>query len=120
MGLKPGTVYDSVILIDALNGDATAQARLDADDMRSISTVTRTEVLTGTKNDLAHVNTLALLDGFEAIPVTNEIADLAADLRREFRLKTADAIIYATARTLGVSLVTRDKAFPDEADVVGV
>jgi predicted nucleic acid-binding protein len=120
MGLKPGTVYDSVILIDALNGDATSQLRLDEEDARSISTVTRTEVLTGTKTELAHINTLALLDGFDAIAVTNDIADLAADLRKQYRLKTADAIIYATARVLGVSLVTRDKAFPDVADVVRI
>jgi predicted nucleic acid-binding protein len=120
VGLGSSTIYDSVILVDALNGNSETLVRLEQDDCRAISTVTRTEVLTGTKNDLEHINTLALLDGFQAIPVTTEIADLAAALRKQFRLKTADAIIYATARSLGVPLVTRDTGFPDEADVVKI
>jgi predicted nucleic acid-binding protein len=113
-------VYDSVMLIDALNGDDAACIRLDDDDKPIISTVTRTEVLTGGKSSKQVSQIIALIDGCENIPVTNEIADLAADLRKQYKLKTADAIIYATARTLGVQLVTRDKAFPEAVDVVQI
>jgi predicted nucleic acid-binding protein len=113
-------LYDSVVLIDALNGDDAARTRLDEDDKPIISTVTRTEVLAGGRDPQSTTNILALIEGCENIPVTTEIADLAAELRKQFRLKTADAIIYATAKMLGATLVTRDKAFPDEADVVWV
>jgi predicted nucleic acid-binding protein len=113
-------VYDSVILIDALNGDDAARIRLDEDDKPIISTVTRTEVLTGGNDSKQVTQIIALIDGCENIPVTSDIADLAADLCKKYKLKTADAIIYATARSLGVSLVTRDRAFPDEADVMWI
>jgi predicted nucleic acid-binding protein len=118
MGLS--TVYDSVILIDALNDISNLNARIGQDDHRVISVVTRTEVLTGIRSDADRAAATMMLGSCINIPVSEEIADLAADLRKEYRLKTADAIIYATARVLGVSLVTRDKAFPDEADVVRV
>lgn len=40
-----------------------------------------------------------------------DIALLAADLHREYRLATADAIVYATARHTGAALLTCDKHF---------
>ena len=39
------------------------------------------------------------------------IALLAADLHREYRLATADAIVYATARKRGAELLTCDEHF---------
>jgi predicted nucleic acid-binding protein len=120
MKLAPTTVYDSIILIDCLKNDSAAVERLRANARRAISVVTRTEVLAGTRTDHEHITATALIESCENILVSEDIADLAADLRKQYRLKTADAIIYATARVLGVSLVTRDKAFPKEADVVRV
>jgi predicted nucleic acid-binding protein len=118
MGL--GAVFDSVILIDSLNGVEAARAKLRSFPDRAISVISRTEVLTGTKTEADEINAGAMLDSCVNIPVTEDIANLAAVLSREFRLKTPDAIIYATARVLGVPLVTRDEGFPDEADVVRV
>jgi predicted nucleic acid-binding protein len=118
MGL--GAVYDSVILIDAINDRNQMQTRIGLDADRTISVITRTEVLTGVNNDEDQIIACAMLDSCENIPVTEDIANLAAELRRQYRLKTPDAIIYATARTLGISLVTRDTGFPDETDVVRV
>jgi predicted nucleic acid-binding protein len=118
MGLR--CVFDSVILIDCLNGNQTAFARLAETPERFISVITRTEVLTGTKNQTERENAIDALDSCENVSVNQDIAELAADLRQLYRLKTADAIIYATAKMLGATLVTRDKAFPDEADVVRV
>jgi predicted nucleic acid-binding protein len=118
MGLS--AVFDSVVLIDSLNGVEGARAKLRSYPERAISVISRTEVLTGTKSEPDKINAFAVLDSCENIPVTEDIANLAAALRREFRLKTPDAIIYATARILGVPLVTRDTGFPDEPDVVRI
>lgn len=45
------------------------------------------------------------------VPLDTTIALLAADLHREHKLATADAIVYATARHLGASLLTCDAHF---------
>ncbi|HSV60240.1 MAG TPA: type II toxin-antitoxin system VapC family toxin [Variovorax sp.] len=45
------------------------------------------------------------------IPLDTAIALLAADLHREHKLATADAIVYATARQLGAHLLTCDAHF---------
>ncbi len=46
-------------------------------------------------------------------PVTNAVAERAAENRRMRRIKVPDAIILATAETAGRTLVTRNvKDFP--------
>jgi predicted nucleic acid-binding protein len=45
------------------------------------------------------------------IPLDTRLALLAADLHRDHKLATADAIVYATARQLGVDLLTCDAHF---------
>jgi predicted nucleic acid-binding protein len=120
MGLSIGAVYDSVILIDALKDIRDAGKRLLADGNRTISVVTRTEVLAGVRTEGEQIVADAMLDSCTNIDVNKDIANLAAALRRQFRLKTPDAIIYATARILRVPLVTRDTGFPNEADVVRI
>ena len=46
------------------------------------------------------------------------IALLAADMHREHKLATADAIVYATARRLGAELLTCDAHFDGLPDVL--
>ncbi len=43
------------------------------------------------------------------IPLDTTIALLAAEIHRQFKLATADAIVYATARHLGADMLTCDK-----------
>ncbi len=50
-------------------------------------------------------------------PLDAAIALLAADLHREHKLATADAIVYATARRLGAELLTCDAHFDGLPDV---
>ena len=50
-------------------------------------------------------------------PLDTAIALLAADLHREHKLATADAIVYATARHLGAHLLTCDAHFRGLPDV---
>ena len=51
-------------------------------------------------------------------PMDTSIALLAADLHREYRLATADAVVYATARHFGADLLTCDAHFENLPDVV--
>lgn len=46
-----------------------------------------------------------------AVPLDTAIALLAADLHRQFKLATADAIVYATAQKHGAELLTCDEHF---------
>ncbi|MFT3819573.1 MAG: type II toxin-antitoxin system VapC family toxin [Rubrivivax sp.] len=52
------------------------------------------------------------------VPLDTAIALLAADLHREYKLATADAIVYATARHVGAELLTCDAHFESLPDVV--
>ena len=45
------------------------------------------------------------------VPLDTPIALLAAELHRQYKLATADAIIYATAQTRGADLLTCDAHF---------
>ena len=47
----------------------------------------------------------------QVVPLDTTIALLAADLHREYKLATADAIVYATARKHSAELLTCDKHF---------
>ncbi len=50
------------------------------------------------------------------VPLDTVIALLAADLHREYKLATADAIVYPTARRKGATLFTCDahsESLPD-------
>lgn len=51
------------------------------------------------------------------IPLDTSIALLAADLHREHKLATADAIVYATARHQGAELLTCDAHLEGLLDV---
>ena len=51
------------------------------------------------------------------VPLDTPIALLAADLHRQHKLATADAIVYATAQHLGADLLTCDAHFQGLPDV---
>ena len=51
------------------------------------------------------------------VPLDTSIALRAADLHRQHKLATADAIVYATARQLGAELLTCDAHFEGLPDV---
>ena len=54
------------------------------------------------------------------VPLDTSIALLAADLHREHKLATADAIVYATARHQRTELLTCDAHFEGLPDVAFV
>ena len=51
------------------------------------------------------------------VPLDTSIALLAADLHRQHKLATADAIVYATAQHMGADLLTCDAHFEGLPDV---
>ncbi|WP_295524068.1 type II toxin-antitoxin system VapC family toxin [uncultured Pseudacidovorax sp.] len=52
------------------------------------------------------------------VPLDTAIAVLAADLHREYKLATADAVVYATARRVGAELLTCDAHFENLPEVL--
>ncbi|RYG34981.1 type II toxin-antitoxin system VapC family toxin [bacterium] len=48
-------------------------------------------------------------EGFELVSLTPDLARLASGIRRQHRLKLADAIVVATALDLGLPLYTSDR-----------
>lgn len=106
-------LWDSVLLIDHFNGIEPATLFLAAHRHEAaVSVITRAEVLVGfdrATEPLAR----ALLDRLPTLPVHRNIADLAAELRREHGWRLPDALQAALARYHGLTLVTRNtKDFP--------
>jgi predicted nucleic acid-binding protein len=111
-------LFDTNVLIDFLQGRPEAAAELERWDDRAISIVNWMEVMVGATEALA-AQTGDFLGGFRLILVDEPIAALAVDLRRRYRLKLPDAIVWASARQNDRVLVTRDQRdFP--ADEVGI
>ncbi|KQX99751.1 twitching motility protein PilT [Rhodanobacter sp. Root480] len=52
------------------------------------------------------------------VPLDTRIALLAAELHRQYKLATADAIVYATAQEQGADLLTCDAHFENLPGVV--
>ena len=105
--------FDTNILIDFLKGDEPQTSKVEkvlaaimkGQDEGIISTVTVAEVLTGfylagapeKADEEKRLLNDWTLNGFKIVPVTFEIADLAANLRAKRGGKLPDAIIVATA-----------------------
>jgi predicted nucleic acid-binding protein len=63
-------------------------------------------------------DTIALADNSLVVPLTTEIALMAADLTLSHKLAFADAVIYASARKYKTELVTSDGHFKGLANVI--
>ncbi len=101
-------LLDSVIVIDHFNGIAAAtQFPAEHGAACALSVTTRAEVLAGFA-DGQEALALELLDEFPALPMTSEIATLAARLRRTERWKLPDALQAAVAIHHELVLVTRN------------
>ena len=105
--MNNGELFDSNILIDALNGYNRAEALLRQALAPSISVITWMEVLAGVDAD-DEQEVRAFFRTFEVIALSDDIMDRSIILRRTSRLKLLDAIILATAQTTGRTLYTRN------------
>jgi predicted nucleic acid-binding protein len=96
-------VIDTDILIDHLRGHRRFQTR---GRPVAYSVVTRAELFAGT-DEPDRVGDL--LDALEEIPVYRAIAELSGTIRKQRGIDVADALIAATAVTLDLPLMTRNR-----------
>lgn len=107
-------VFDTNILIDFLRGDARALAEITRYSKRFISIISWMEVMVGCASSEEEAHAKSLLGGhFTVIPLDETIAVLAVEIRRKWRLKLPDAIIFAAAQRHNTLLITRNsRDFP--------
>lgn len=101
-------LFDSNIIIDALNGVEAGRQALRGSNDPAVSIVSWIEVLAGCPSPEAEVRARTLLSSIAVLPLTEDIAESAIAIRRTTRLKLPDAIILATARMHGLTLSTRN------------
>jgi predicted nucleic acid-binding protein len=108
-----GQLFDTNILIDHLNGITKATREITRSKGPAISVITWIEVMTGAASQNEEAILRAFLSNFQCLEITREVAERAAVIRRQKRIKMPDAIILATAEAVGRQLVTRNvKDFP--------
>jgi predicted nucleic acid-binding protein len=108
MGESMKAVFDTNILIDYLNGIDAAKVELARYSIRQISVISFIEVMVGAKNATEENAIQGFLGTFEILELSAEIAREAISIRKQFRLKIPDAIVYASARTQGCMLISRN------------
>jgi predicted nucleic acid-binding protein len=108
VGKRVKAVFDTNIFVDYLKGVRAAKEELERYRVRQISIITFIEVMVGAKNAAEERAIRGFLGTFEVLELSAEIAQEAISIRKELRLKIPDAIVYATARTQGCILVTRN------------
>jgi len=111
-------VFDTNILIDYLNGIGAARTELAQYRSRHISIITFIEVMVGARNADEAEAIRGFLATFRTLDLSPEVAEETIALRQSLHLKVPDAIVYATARTQGCMLVSRNTkdmkpAWPD-------
>ena len=106
-------LFDANILVDYLNAVPQARTELQRYSEKAVSIITWMEVMVGANRAL-ETATRSFLSGFEIVAVDQPIAERAVSLRRNHRIKLPDAVIWATAQTHAMLLVTRNtKDFPE-------
>lgn len=108
MGKPVKAVFDTNILVDYLNGVQAAKEELDRYRVRQISIISFIEVMVGAKSSKEENAIRSFLATFEITELSAAIAQEAIMIRKQLRLKVPDAIVYATARTQGCMLVSRN------------
>lgn len=105
-------LLDTNLLIDYLQGDSRALTEIKRYAQCAISEITWMEVMVGASPD-TEVGTRAFLNTFKRIAIDDAVAEQAVKLRKQYRLKLPDAIVWASAQTHSLLFVTRDtKDFP--------
>ena len=100
-------VFDTNIVIDALNGVANADAEYGRYERVLISRITWMEVMVGARGNETETRDF-LETRFEIVPLDLAVAERAVQLRRDHHVRLPDAIIWATAQTHDAVLVTRN------------
>lgn len=106
-------IIDSDVLIDYLQGVDRAREELARYAKREMSIISWMELLAGAETPEEESACRNFMAQFTIHPLSVEVADEAVKIRQSFRARLPDAIVWATARTQGCLLVTRNtKDFP--------
>lgn len=106
-------VVDTNILIDYLNGSPKAKRELESFETIYISLISWMEILVGAAEGDEESQIREFLRRFRVHPVDEGVAERTVEIRRKYKIRLPDAIIWATAQQLGTLLVTRNtRAFP--------
>ena len=100
-------IFDTNILINYLMGYEQAKIELKQYNSPQISIITKMEVLIGTTEDNEEI-IRDFLDNFIIIPLNEDIAEIAVEIRKKNKIKLPDAIIWATAKYKNSLLITRN------------
>jgi predicted nucleic acid-binding protein len=100
-------LFDTNILVDYLNAVPQARTELAHYAEKAVSIITWMEVMVGANGEVEEA-TRSFLSTFDVIALDGEIAERAVSLRRNHHIKLPDAIIWATAQTHAMLLVTRN------------
>lgn len=108
-------LFDSNIVIDYLNGIPQAAAELAQYKQVFISPITWVEAQVKAPPGLEDATREAIDANFKRIELDEVTLLESLKLRRTYRMKLPDAMIWASARVNGWQLVTRNtKDFPPE------
>jgi len=110
---KLNALLDSDVLLDFLDGYAAAAEEIARYRECCLSIISWMEVVAGARTQADEDVRRGFLAHFRVVPLTSQVAEEAVELRREYRLKLPDAIIWASAITENCLLVSRNtKDFP--------
>ena len=101
-------VIDGDVLIDYLQGIEKAKAEIDRYARREISIISWMEIMAGADSPEEEKECRAFLTTFTIHQLSVEVAGEAVRLRKKFRVRLPDALVWATARVHGCLLVTRN------------
>lgn len=101
-------LIDSDVLLDFLDGHAPAAAEIARYGECCISIISWMELMAGARTATDEEIRRGFLAHFRIVPLTTPVAEEAVSLRRTYRLKLPDAIIWASAITENCLLVSRN------------
>ena len=109
-------IVDTDILIDAalqVPEAVDCLDRIERESALSVSVITEMELLVGCRNKGELGNTQRFLERFRVLTLDPQTCSSAVELLREYRLSHGlaipDALIAATAMTLGCDLISRNQ-----------
>ena len=106
-------IIDSDVLIDYLQGLDKAKQEIERYSKREISVISWMEIMAGADTPEEEKSCREFLSRFTIHQLAVDIATEAVSVRKQFRIRLPDAIVWATARVNNCLLVTRNtKDFP--------
>ena len=102
-------VFDTNIIIDYFNGIEAAKDTLNKYTSGILSIISVIELRVGIRGtDMQKMIAQSVTEQFEIIDINKDVAECTIEIRQRYRLKLPDAIIWTTAQSLEIPLITRN------------